>query len=878
MCGNSNGQSGEPILTEGDASRRRNRRSAGRPLCLLTAALAGTLLATAAGAERRPVLDQIAVPHDYYFREMYLPQVTSGPSTLAWMPDGTALVYSMQGSLWLQVPGSDVAEQLTAGPGYDFQPDVAPDGRHVVFTRYAADAMELHVLDLDTRAVPALTQDGAVNLEPRWSPDGGRIAFVSTRGTGHFHVFVGTVDDGKLDAAPLFEEHESTVPRYYYSAFDHELSPVWTPDGASILYVGNHGVRYGTGNIWQAKVDDPAKPRLVRREETTWKARPDIAPGGKRVAYASYLGRAWHQLWVTRIDGATEPFPLTYGAYDVTAPRWSPDGSRIAYVTNEGGDTDIRIQDAVGGRVVKLVAARRAWLNPMYDFTLRVLDERGEPTAARVSVLGADGRGYAPVASMLHADDGYDRSRSAFETEYFHTDGAADLKLPAGATKITVWHGPAHAIEQRLVNVAAGRDNGLDVTLRPLDMPVGWEDWVGGDVHVHMNYGGTYRMTPERLVGQARAEDLDVVFNLVVNKEQRFPDIAYFSTQPDPASDDDVLLLHSQEFHTSYWGHLGLLGLDDRLLLPGYVAYPGTAAASPYPDNATIARLAREQHAAVGYVHPFLAPAPDPFDDETLTDELPVDVALGLVDYYEVVGFADHRASAAVWYRLLNCGARIAAAGGTDAMTNYASLHGPVGLGRTYVRVTGESGSPAARRDTWLAALRAGASMATNEPLVGLRIEGEPPGAEVQIADGSRPLAYDGFLRSAVPVDHLELVHNGKVVKTFVPDTSRTSADIHGSIEVGESGWLLLRAWNDGADPLVFDIYPYASTSPVYVTVGGRPPRSPDDADYFLAWLDRLTNAAAQHPDYNDAAERAAVLAHIENAREFYGLCRRSHP
>jgi TolB protein len=840
--------------------------------------LTGSLLASAACAQRRPVLDQIAVPHDYYFREMYLPQLTSGPSALAWLPDGTALVYSMQGSLWLQALGSGVAEQLTAGPGYDFQPDVAPDGRRIVFTRYAADAMELMVLDLQTRAVSALTQGGAVNLEPRWSPDGGRLAFVSTQGTGHFHVFIGTVVDGKLAAEPLFPERKSSVPRYYYSPYDQELSPAWTPDGASIVYVGNRDVWYGSGSIRQAKLDDPAAPRLVRREETSWRARPDVAPDGKRIAYASYLGRAWHQLWVTRIEAATEPFPLTYGAFDVTAPRWSPDGSRIAYVTNAGGDTDIRIQDAVGGRVVRLVAKQRAWRNPMFDFTLRVLDEHGKPAAARVSVLGADGRGYAPAASMLHADDGYDRSRSRFETKYFHTDGSAELKLPAGATKVTVWHGPAYAIEQRLVNVADGRDNRLDVPLRSLDMPAGWENWQSGDVHVHMNYAGTYRMTPPRLVEQARAEDLDVVFNLVVNKEQRFPDIAYFSTEPDAASTDDVLLLHSQEFHTSYWGHLGLLGLDDHLLLPGYAAYPGTAAASLYPDNATIARLAHAQNALVGYVHPFLAPPPDPLHDETLTDELPVDVALGLVDYYEVVGFADHRASAAVWYRLLNCGARIPAAGGTDAMTNYASLHGPVGLGRTYVRIADRTGGLADRRDAWLAALRAGASMATNEPLVGFTVEGESPGGEVRIADGSRPLSYAGFLRSAVPIDHLELVHNGKVVKTFETEAGRTSADIHGSVEIGESGWLLLRAWNDGADPLVFDIYPYASTSPVYVTVGGRPPRSPDDGDYFLAWLDRLASAAAEHGDYNSAAERAAVLGDIETARQFYGQCRSGSP
>jgi hypothetical protein len=45
-----------------------------------------------------------------------------------------------------------------------------------------------------------------------------------------------------------------------------------------------------------------------------------------------------------------------------------------------------------------------------------------------------------------------------------------------------------------------------------------------------MNYGGTYRNTPKNLVAQAAAENLSIVEDLIVNKEQRIPDIAYFST------------------------------------------------------------------------------------------------------------------------------------------------------------------------------------------------------------------------------------------------------------------------------------------------------------------------------------------------------------
>src|SRR5664279_2415951 len=66
-------------------------------------------------AQRNYVLPQIKVPHPYYFREMYLPQATSGPNALTWSPDGTEIIYSMQGTLWRQKVGTTTAIQLTDG-------------------------------------------------------------------------------------------------------------------------------------------------------------------------------------------------------------------------------------------------------------------------------------------------------------------------------------------------------------------------------------------------------------------------------------------------------------------------------------------------------------------------------------------------------------------------------------------------------------------------------------------------------------------------------------------------------------------------------------------------------------------------------------------
>ena len=68
-------------------------------------------------------------------------------------------------------------------------------------------------------------------------------------------------------------------------------------------------------------------------EETTWKARPDFSPDGKRIVYSSYLGRVWNQIWVMPSQGGN-PFPLSYGDFDNINPRWSPDGKQIAFISN----------------------------------------------------------------------------------------------------------------------------------------------------------------------------------------------------------------------------------------------------------------------------------------------------------------------------------------------------------------------------------------------------------------------------------------------------------------------------------------------------------------------------------------------------------------
>ena len=858
----------------------------------VVAALAGSMGTLIATAPREAVLKQIRLPHAYYYREMYVPQVTGGPTSAAWSPDGRELAYAMQGSLWRQRPGSDEAVQITSGDGYDHQPDWSPDGRFIAYASYRDDAIELWLLDTSSGIARPLLADGAVNLEPRWSPDGSRLAFVSTAHEGRWHVFVAPFDDGRLgQPVRITEDRDSGLPRYYYSRWDHYLSPAWRPTGDELLVVSNRGRIWGTGGFWRIGAVPGSPLREIHYEETTWKARPDWSPDGRRIVYSGYHGRQWNQLWLTTADGG-DPFQLTYGEFDATAPRWSPEGARIAFVSNETGNTSLWVLEIPGGRRRGVQPRTRRYRSPVGRLEIRVTDSSDRAMPARLSVFDASGRSFAPDEAWWHGDEAFVRGERRFEYAYVHTDGSAALTLPAGQYTVQASRGPEYASATEAVSVAADATERVRLVLDRLDdLPA--RGWWSGDLHVHMNYGGAYRNTPARLRFQALAEDLHAVANLLVNKEQRIPDIGYFSTAPDPVSDSGFLLLHAEEFHTSFWGHTALLGLKEYFVLPNYAAYVNTAAASLVPTNSQVFDLAHAQGALTGYVHPFDT-RPDPRDRaEPLRHALPVDVALGKLDYLEVMGYSDHHATSEIWYRLLNCGFRLPAGAGTDAFPNFASLRGPAGLLRTFVRA-----GPRLDPGRFLEGLRLGRTFVTNAPLLEFEIEasadasvqggsrpageakGRPGravgvGDDLQLAAGRHALRARITMRSHVPIDHVELVRNGRVVASVPLEAGRMRASATVPLTADESGWHVVRAYADGPRLPVLDLYPYASTSPIYVTVNGRPVRSVEDAEFFLVWLERLREETAAHRDWNAAAEREATLRLLADARAEFDRRRR---
>jgi hypothetical protein len=131
-------------------------------------------------------------------------------------------------------------------------------------------------------------------------------------------------------------------------------------------------------------------------------------------------------------------------------------------------------------------------------------------------------------------------------------------------------------------------------------------------------------------------------------------------------------------------------------------------------------------------------------------------------------------------------------------------------------------------------------------------------------------VAFSARVHAIVPLEHVQVVCNGRVARELQAGKPGESAVLSGSVSIQRSGWCVLRAFTAHAEYPVLDNFVYATTSPVYVTVRGEKARSPADAAFFGGWIEHLRKVTAAYPDWNSEAEKAAVLGELDQARAVY--------
>ena len=796
-----------------------------------------------------------------YMHNYYLPPVASTPWRPSFSPDGQWIAFSMAGSIWKIQIGDDVAHQLAANPTYDSSPAWSPDGRWIAYT--ADDqyrGINLMLLDTTTGESTTLTRGTHLNLDPAWSPDGSRIVYVSTEPDGWYNLHSLPLKDGVAgEPERLTEDNAYRNSRLYFGSQDIHIHPTLSPDGTEMILVSNRGIPLGSGAIWRAPVgpDAMATATQVLREETLYRTRPQWSPDGTRIVYSSHRGSQYTNLYVLPVQGG-EPYQLTFGDWDHFEPRWSPDGEWIAYVSNRGGLSALRLLKTFGGKDREIPVRRRVYRSPHGTLRVAVVDaDTGQPTEARIFLRASDGKAYAPPGTFQRV------ASRALNLDFFHTGGEFSLELPEGEVSILAMKGFEREPVRATAIVEAGAVASLRLNLeRFTDYKA--KGWFSGSDHVHMNYAGNLRNTPENLLFMAAAEDLDVVGEKIANKDNRIFDHQYFNGAFDETrSTPDRILSWGQEYRPPFYGHINLINLTDHLLSPYTTGYEGTAIESLYPSNTDIFRMAREQGALGGYVHPFSSePSRVGYANAR---GFPVDLALGTLTYLEVMTSAAQALNTArVWHRALNCGFRVTATGGEDSITG---LHRTpaIGAARMYAYLGGRL-----EWDRWVDAVREGRTFFTNGPLVQLSIDGQIPGGTVRLPADGGSVEVDARMETAFPVDRLELIRNGEVLEEIPLRSGGREASVRKRIQVDRSGWYTLRAVTDKPVLPIDDTHLHGETGAVYVLCGDQPIRSREDAEYFIEWIDDITGQAMRHPGWRSEREREHVLAQFREARAVF--------
>jgi Tol biopolymer transport system component len=268
------------------------------------------------------------------------------PAMPFWSPDGSMIAYQLLGqgknTLWVADSMGQHTRQLTT-EGFEqfpggFGDPWSPDGSQLLYESRRTGFADVWVIPVNGDSARQLTRDVRNDYNPRWSPDGRWVAFLSDRGR-QTDIWVVPAVGGSPQRVTDNDQVEGDVQ--------------WLP-GTSEIGFSAEAVHAG---LWTHSLADGSEHRLTPDSIQTGAddGTHDLSPDGKSVVFQNLRGGGVSDLDLVPVSGGSMRTVVANGAWNRN-PEWSPDGSKVLYISDKSGTLDAWVVSAAGGEPTDVTA------------------------------------------------------------------------------------------------------------------------------------------------------------------------------------------------------------------------------------------------------------------------------------------------------------------------------------------------------------------------------------------------------------------------------------------------------------------------------------------------------------------------------------------